>query len=149
MRSANRPTPHQWDSTAGRIKSACEPLVKYLLMCGETPLTEPVRGTSAFAREFAANGPRNHRGRSLHELDLDKRLFKHPCSFLIYTPAFDGLPAEAREYVYRRLWDVVTGKDTAPDFAHLTADDRLAIREILSDTKPGLPSYWRPDTQGP
>jgi hypothetical protein len=118
-------------------------------MSGETPLTEPVRGTSAFAREFAANGPRDHRGRSLRELDLDKRLFKYPCSFLIYTSAFDGLPAEAREYVYRRLWDVVTGKDTAPDFAHLTADDRLAIREIISDTKPGLPSNWRPDTEGP
>jgi hypothetical protein len=147
-KALGKPAGHQWDSTASRIKSACEPLVKYLLMSGETPLMEPVRGTSAFAREFAANGPRDRRARSLHELDLEKRLFKYPCSFLIYTAAFDGLPSEAKDYVYRRLWEVLTGRDTAADFAHLTAEDRRAVCEILRDTKSGLPAYWRADADG-
>jgi hypothetical protein len=35
--------------------------------------------------------------------------------------------------------------DAGPDFAHLTADDRRAIREILSD--PGLPAYWRVESE--
>jgi hypothetical protein len=142
-RALGKPPGHQWDSTGGRIRSACEPLAKYLLMSGETALTEPVRGTSAFAREFAANGQRDRRGRSLRELDLEKRLFKYPCSFLIQTAAFDGLPAEAKDYVYRRLWEVLTGTDTESDFAHLTAGDRQVILEILLDTKPGLPAYWQ------
>jgi len=141
-KALGKPAEHQWDSTAGRIKSACEPLVKYLLMSGETALTEPVHGTSAFAREFAAKGPRDQRGRSLYEMDLEKRLFKYPCSFLIHSAAFDGLPAQAKEYVYRRFWEVLTGVDTGPDFAHLTPDDRRAILEILSEIKHGLPAYW-------
>src|SRR5262245_7625924 len=145
-KALGKPADHQWDSTASRIKSACEPLVKYLLMSGEKPLTEPVRGTSDFAREFAANGARDRRGRALRELDLETRLLKYPCSFLIYTAAFDGLPVEAKDYVYRRAWDVLSGADTGPDFAHLSADDRRAVREILSDTKPGLPAYWLRDT---
>jgi hypothetical protein len=147
-KALGKPADHQWDSTASRIRSACGPLVKYLLMSGEPALTDPVHGTSAFAREFAANGPRDHHGRSLRELDLEKRLFKYPCSFLIDTAAFDGLPLEAKEYVFRRLWEVLTGKDTSADFAHLTPEDRRAVREILLDTKADLPAYWHADTEG-
>ncbi|HTK77490.1 MAG TPA: hypothetical protein VL371_19655 [Gemmataceae bacterium] len=147
-KALGKPADHQWDSTASRIRSACEPLVKYLLMSGEPALTDPVHGTSAFAREFAANGPRDRHGRSLRELDLEKRLFKYPCSFLIDTAAFDGLPLEAKEYVFRRLWEVLTGKDTSADFAHLTPEDRRAVREILLDTKADLPAYWHADTEG-
>jgi hypothetical protein len=72
-------------------------------------------------------------------------LFKYPCSFLIQSAAFDGLPAQAKEYVYRRFWEVLTGVETGPDFAHLTPDDRRAILEILSETKRGHPAYWRLD----
>jgi len=62
-RALGKPANHQWDSTAGRIRSACDPLVKYLLMSGETTLTEAVRGTSTFARDFAGHGPRDRHGR--------------------------------------------------------------------------------------
>jgi hypothetical protein len=70
-------------------------------------------------------------------------MFKYPCSYLIYSAAFDGLPAEVKDYVSRRLWEVLSGKDTGKDFAHLSAADRLAIREILLETKANLPDYWR------
>jgi hypothetical protein len=118
-------------------------LVKHLLCCDEAPLAGPVTGTSGFAQDFAARGPSDKRGRSLREFDLNRRIFKYPCSFLVYTKAFDGLPTEAKGYVYRRLWEVLTGSDTSKDFAHLTPEDRTAIREILRDTKPGLPAYWK------
>jgi hypothetical protein len=32
----------------------------------------------------------------------------------------------------------LNGKDKSADFAHLSAADRQAIREILKETKPGL-----------
>ena len=51
--------------------------------------------------------------------------------------------ASVKERVYRRLWDVLTGKVTGKDFAHLSAADRQAIKEILIATKPGLPDYWK------
>ena len=88
-------------------------------------------------------GPKDKQGRSLREFDLTRRIFKYPCSYLVYSKVFDGLPAEAKEYVYRRLWEVLSGQDTSKDFAHLSPEDRIAIREILRDTKPGLPGYWK------
>src|SRR5262249_53739144 len=131
------------ENTTSRVKNAGEPLVKYLLFSGEAALTEPVRGTSGFAAEFARRGPRDGKGRSLRDFDLRRRLVAYPCSYVIYPPAFAGLPGPVKDYVYRRLWEVLTGKDTGADFAHLSAADRQAILEILRATKPDLPDYWK------
>jgi hypothetical protein len=134
----------RWPSTTSRIKSAGEPLVQYLLFSGEAALTEPVEGTSEFAREFAAVGPRDRKGRSLRDLDLKRRLLRYPCSYLIYSSAFDALPGEVKEYVWQRLWDILNGRDPSREYAHLSAEDRTAILEILRDTKKDLPASWRP-----
>jgi hypothetical protein len=62
---------------------------------------------------------------------------------MIYTKAFDNMPVWARDRIYRRLFDILTGKDTSPKFARLTADDRKNILQILRETKPNLPGYWK------
>jgi hypothetical protein len=129
------------DSTLSRIKSVCEPLVQGLLFAKAAPLTAPVTGTSGFAAQFAASGPRDREGRSLRELDLKTRLFRYPCSFLIYSEAFDAMPPLAKDYVYRRFDEVLSGKDTGPEFSHLSASDRKAIREILLATKPDFARF--------
>jgi hypothetical protein len=141
-KALGRPVGYRSESTTSRIKNAGEPLVKYLLFSGETKLTEKIRGTSGFAEEFARHGPRDDRGRSLREFDLEHRLFKYPCSYVIYSSAFDGLPGPVKDYVLRRLWDVLSGKETGAEFAHVTAADRQAVLEILRATKPDLPAYW-------
>lgn len=137
------PEGHRWESTTTRIKSSCEALVKYLLFSDEAPLTGRLQGTSTFADDFSERGLRDAQGRSLRDFDLNQRLFKYPCSYLIYSKAFDELPGEAKSLVYRRLWDVLSGADQTKSFAHLSAEDRTAIREILLATKPGLPDYWK------
>lgn len=131
------------EGTTRRIDSHAEKLVAAMLFSGEAKLTDPVAGTSGFAERFAAAGPRDRKGRSLRDLDLRTRLFKYPCSFLIYSEAFDALPATMKERVYRRLREVLTGAETGPAFAHLSADDRRAVLEILVDTKPDLPDDWK------
>lgn len=143
-KALNQPADTKYDSVKSRITGVGDELVKYLLFSGEAKLTAKVAGTSGFAAEFAARGPKDSRGRSLRDFDLTTRLFKFPCSYLIYSGAFDGLPAAAREYVLRRVYNVLTGADTAKEFAHLSADDRRSILEILLATKPNLPDYWRP-----
>ena len=90
-----------------------------------------------------ARGPRDSKGRSLRDFDLHTRIFRYPCSYLIYSDSFDALPDPAREYVYHRLLEILSGQDSNPDFARLTATDRQAILEILLDTKPNLPQEWR------
>jgi hypothetical protein len=141
-RELGEPADHVWDSTKSRIKNAGEPLVEYLLFSGEAPLTAPIQGTSPFAEEFARRGPRDSQGRSLRDLELSRRLFKYPCSYLIYSPNFAALPSEVREYVLRRMWEVLSGQDQSEKFAHLSASDRRAIVEILRETLPDLPEYW-------
>lgn len=142
-REFKRPEDYRSDTTARRIKSVAEPLVKYMLFSGEAKLSEKMKGTSSFSVEFAKLGPRDARGRSLRALDLQSRLFKYPCSYLIYSDAFAGLPEAARSYIYRRLWVILNGNDTGRDYDHLTAEDRQAILEILRATKRDLPDHWR------
>lgn len=130
------------ESTTRRIHSAAEELVEYLLFTEETPLEGPVKGVSGFAGVFTKAGIRDRKGRSLYDLDLKTRMMKYPCSFLIYSEAFDGLPPAAQDRIYRRLFDVLTDVDKSPKYARLTPADRKAILEILRETKQGLPPYW-------
>ena len=106
-------------------------------------LAQPVRGRSAFAARMSARGPRDRRGRSLYELDLERRLLKYPCSYVIYSPAFDGLSPLVKAPIYRRLWAVLSGDVTDARYqAALSPADRQAVLEILRDTKPDLPAYF-------
>jgi hypothetical protein len=61
---------------------------------------------------------------------------------MIYSEAFDALPVEARDAIYRRLWQVLSGAEPDARYARLTPADRRAILEILRDTKNGLPAYF-------
>jgi len=131
------------DETRKQYEGPAEELLRYLLFANEAPLSDRVKGDAGFTEEFRSRGPRDARGRSLRDFDLRKRIFKYPCSYLIYSAAFDTLPAPAKEYVYHRLLEILTGRDQSPEFAKLTGKDRRAILEILLATKPGLPEEWR------
>ncbi len=134
-------------STLKRFSYAADPLLKYLLFAEEAPLESPVRGTAGFAKEFESLGPHDQLGRSLRDFDLRVRTFKYPCSFLIYSDSFDQLPVPFLEYLYRRLWEVLGEGKTESEYPNLSEEDRIAILEILLETKPDLPSYWKhPDT---
>jgi hypothetical protein len=135
------------ESVRERFERPAEQLLRYLLFINETPLStadsQQVIGSSAFAREFQSRGPRDARGRSLRDFDLRTRIFRYPCSYLVYSDAFDRLPGPARDYVYHRLLAILSGQDQSPDFARLSAQDRRAILEILLATKAGLPAEWK------
>jgi hypothetical protein len=120
------------------VKEACEPLVKALLFVGEAPLKSPVSGTSGFAQEFTVGIPRDRKNRSLRDLELKRRMFRYPCSYTIYSAAFDALPDLAKDYIFRRLREVLSGRDRSKEFSHLSAADRKAVWEILLETKPAF-----------
>ena len=120
-----------------------EPVVSYMLFVDEAPLRQPIVGVSSFAKTFPQRGPRDPRGRSLRDFDLQNRLFRYPLSYLVYSAQFDALPNGVRERIYHRLYEVLTGKDQSQKYANLSAGDRRAILEILRATKPNLPAWWR------
>ena len=123
------------DSVKSRIRSAGNDLVDALLMVDESPLSEPVEGTSGFAERFSKLGPFDSKGRSLRQLDLSKRLFSHPCSYLIYSDSFRELPAEMKRFVRGRFEEILSGRDSSAKYAHLSEGDRKALVEILEETK--------------
>ncbi len=125
-------------------KDTVESVVRYMLFADEAQLRYPVAGTSPFRAEFEARGPADGRGRSLRQMDLDHRLFRYPCSYLIYSESFDALPDEPKQAVYRRIWEILNVTGPLAGYGRLSADDRRAILEILAATKPGLPAYFRP-----
>lgn len=126
-----------------RVKEAAQDFVDYLLFVDEEPLRAPVKGTSGFAEKFSTQGPKDSKGRSLHALDLQTRLLKYPCSYLIYTEAFDALLPAAKEAVYARMWQILSGAETNRRYTRLKPADRTAVIEILRETKPDLPAYFR------
>ncbi len=139
----SQPTDAPSESTRSRIRGVGDAVVEYMLFCGEARLTDRIAGTSSFAAEFTARGPRDSKGRSLRDFDLDTRLFRYPCSYLIYSRAFDSLPAEVKDYIYERLWKILSGRDPVPADARLDRQDRAAILEILRETKRDLPDNWK------
>jgi hypothetical protein len=130
-------------ATAAR---AARDLVDALLFVDEASLPPGFAGDAGFAAAFAAHGPSDGKGRSLRTLDLHTRLMRYPCSFLIYSDAFDALPPPALDAVYRRMWAILSGTDKDARYARLTPADRQAVIEILRETKKGLPGYFGPSS---
>ncbi|MCR9297115.1 MAG: hypothetical protein NXI32_30815, partial [bacterium] len=134
----DRPKDHISDSAQRRIASAADRVLEYLLFCDEFALSDEVRGSTSFAEDFSARGIRDSKGRSLRDFDLQTRMFRYPCSYLIHSPAFAGLPDSVRSQVLGRLKDILTGDDPSEKYQHLTTEMRGEILEILSDTMPAF-----------
>jgi len=126
------------------LRDTARELVDYMLFADEAPLIDRIQGTSGFAERFSAQGPRDSKGRSLRRFDLQRRLMRYPCSYMIYSEAFDGMPDEAREAAYRRMWQILSGEEKSHRYSKLSLADRQAIVEILRETKKGLPDYFQP-----
>jgi hypothetical protein len=136
LRAAANPPP----GVEARLTPSVNELVDYMLFVGEAPL-DNVSGTSGFAERFTARGPRDSNGRSLREFELKQRLMRYPCSYMVYSAAFDALPDPAREMVYRRMKRILSGEDRASRYAHL-APNGAAVIEILRETKKNLPAWF-------
>jgi len=128
---------------AARARELAPELVDYLLFVDEQPFTAAVKGSSGFAERFAAEGPKDHRGRSLRQLDLNQRLMRYPCSYMVYSAAFGALPMDARTAVYVRIWDILSGRDTSPKYGRLSETDRRDVVDILRETLHDLPTNFR------
>tara|TARA_R110002049_G_scaffold27321_2_gene94371 strand:+ start:648886 stop:650220 length:1335 start_codon:yes stop_codon:yes gene_type:complete len=126
------------ESHVRRIASVGDNLLDYLLFADEFVLTDPVIGDVKFQDKFLSRGKTDRQGRSLREFDLRTRIFKYPCSYLIHSDSYQGLPTRVRDYVEQRLAMILNGQDESGDFDHLDAATRQAIGQILADTLDGF-----------
>jgi hypothetical protein len=124
-----------WETRAGMggLAESARELVDYMLFVEEAPLPEKLGGP--FAEIFAKTAVRDSKGRSLRDLDLQTRLLRYPCSYMIYSDAFNALPAEVKDAIYKRMRQVLSGSEKDKKYARLSAADRRAVLEILRETK--------------
>jgi hypothetical protein len=118
------------------LEETTERLLRTMLFVDAIEYAEPISGRPEFAEQFARRAVRDAQGRSLRDFDLTRRLFRYPLSYVIHSPGFDALPADVKRSFYGRLHAVLTGAEAGEDYAHLAAEDRAAILEILQATKP-------------
>ena len=125
----------QGDISDSELDEFVTPLVESLFMLHEVPLTDAVAGSSGFTEYFQSLGPRDGEGRSLRELDLKKRTFKYPLSYLIYSDAIAALPERVKKFLYQKIRLVLAGEAGEEVFSALSESDRAAITAILGETK--------------
>lgn len=120
------------DSTQSRYQNAAEKVVKAILFCDEPKFSSTIKGTSDFANHFssrAINGDNR-----LFQFDLENRLFKYRCSYLIYSNAFKELSPNVKSIVLQRLQEILTDQDKSEPFAHIPRAERSLIHKILGLT---------------
>ncbi len=132
----------QSESTQRRIARATEDVVRYMLFADEISLDSPVHGNTQFANVFQARsqkqGEVDGQGRSLRQFELTTRLFKYPCSYMIYSKAFRDLPEPIYNQIRKRLHQVLTSTQPIAEYKRLSDQDRRAVFEILNETMPTL-----------
>ncbi|HUK01572.1 MAG TPA: hypothetical protein VLW26_04780 [Steroidobacteraceae bacterium] len=122
--------------TQTAVHRMVEQLVRAMLFADAASYRAPLAGTSGFDHWFMSQGRRDSQGRSLRDFDLRTRLFKYPLSYVIYSEAFDALPAPIKQKIYARLREILSASQADPAVPKLTAAQRRAILEILTATKP-------------
>ena len=148
MRAINLLTRLNWESRIATSDGASDAavhhlvdeLVDYFLFVHEAPPSVPLIARKDFAARLEQRTPKDRRGRSFGQLSLVDRLLRYPCSYMVYSDAFEALPAEVKRAIYRRMRDTLSSTDAPGTLARLGDDDRRAILEILQDTKPDFPA---------
>lgn len=135
------------EESRSRLEALVDQMTTYMLFADEASIGQGISGVSTLTESFPKRGPRDRQGRSLRDFDLHSRLFRYPLSYMVYSEVFDGMPDFAKDLVYKRLYDVLSGRDTSQKFARLSAEDRAAVLDILRDTKLGLPRYWKTSSE--
>lgn len=126
----------QPDAGPAELDPLIRPLLDSLFMAHEAPLTDEVAGSSGFREYFESLGPRDAQGRSLRELDLKTRTFRHPLSYLIGSPAIAALPEPVRRRLYAQVSAVLREAPDAVDYAHINADQRAGLLAIVQALYP-------------
>lgn len=128
---------------AAELDGQARSIARYVLFADEARLPAGgVEGDAAFKTDFLRNRRAAANGAALKDFDLRTRLFTNRCSYMIYTPTFQGLPPEMKQRVYRRLGEALSIEKPDREFAYLAASEKQNIRAILRATLTDLPGGW-------
>lgn len=131
------------DSTRRRIKHACDKVLAYMFFEDEAELPHLDFQSSLFGKAFHERGPKDSKGRSLYQLRMNRRMFRYPFSYIVYTDAFNELPQEALDYIWPELERILDPTIRHEDYSFLSRREKTAVKEILLETHPLAVDYWK------
>lgn len=125
------------------VEERAQELAHYAMFADEAKFpAKGMVGDPKFAEDFLRDRKATRAGLSLRDLDLKTRIFKHRCSFMLYTDSWRAAPRELKDRVYYHMALYLRDQPDA-QHAHIPPAERLAIRSILKETMTDLPSWWR------
>jgi hypothetical protein len=131
------------DAAITELDTQARDFTRYLLFADEVPLpVGGVAGEPAYETDFLRTRRADAQGGSLKDFDLQTRLFRNRCSYMIYSLAFSGLPPEFKQRVYRRLGHALDVQHPDPQYAYLPTAEKQTIHRILRATLTDLPASW-------
>jgi hypothetical protein len=131
------------DAAITDLNTQARDFTRYLLFADEAPLPAGgVVGEAAFKTDFLRTRRADGQGVALKDFDLQTRLFRYRCSYMVYGAAFSGLPAEFKQRVYRRIAEALDVAHPDAEYAYLPAAEKQAIHSILRGTLNDLPAGW-------
>ncbi|MFC5457450.1 hypothetical protein [Prosthecobacter fluviatilis] len=125
------------------IEERAQELARYITFADEAKFpAKGMVGDPAYVQDFLRDRKVSKAGLSLKDLDLKTRMFKHRCSYMLYTDTWKHAPKELKERVYYHMALYLREQPDA-QHAHIPPAERAAIRSILKDTLTDLPVWWR------
>ena len=126
---------------AAELDAQANIVTRYMLFADEAPLPSGgVEGDAAYKEDFLRTRRATSEGISLKDFDLKTRLFKHRCSYMIYSPVFSGLPSAMKERIHHRLAAALSSVNPEKEYDYLPPAEKDAIRRILTATLTAFPS---------
>lgn len=125
------------------IEERAQELARYITFADEAKFPgKGITGDAAFTKDFLSDRRTTKAGLSLKDLDMKTRIFKHRCSYMLYTDTWKEAPKDLKERVYYHMALYLRDQPDALH-AHLAPGERVAIRSILKETMNDLPAWWR------
>lgn len=125
------------------IDERAQEMARYIMFADEAKFpAKGMVGDETYAKDFLRDCKLSKTGLSLKDLDLKTRMFKHRCSYMLYSDTWKAAPKELKERVYYHM-ALYLREQPDSQHAHIPPAERLAIRTILKDTMTDLPSWWR------
>ena len=125
------------DLAGKQADESARKIVDLLLFENEAdPGENGVDGEPAFQDAFTRRFPKSSDGRSLADFQLNHRLFKYRCSYMIYSKAFETLPARIKSAVLGRLHQILESEPADGNHPAIKTSERHKIAAILQQTLP-------------
>jgi len=115
-------------------------LTRYLLFTDEVRLPAGgIEGDPALKAHFHKNARKTKLGVSLRQFNLQTRLFKYRCSYMIHSAGFIGLPRPLKNQVLLNLRAALDPVKPHPASGHIPPGEKKAIGLILASTLDNYP----------